>query len=93
MLYISPSSAATAESRVGEGREEGTEPRFLGDDLLAAQVGLADGHGRKEQRAGSEKDFRPVDLAGILLVGFFLSGRRESPGESSWWSARLRVSC
>ena len=58
--------------RVGEGREEGTEPRFLGDDLLAAQVGLADGHGRNEQRAGGEKDLRPVDLAGILLVGFFL---------------------
>ncbi|RGG50480.1 hypothetical protein DWX82_05875 [Odoribacter sp. AF21-41] len=58
--------------RVGEGRDTGTEPCFLGDDLFEVQVGFVDGHGRNEQRTGGEKDFRPVDLAGVLLVGFFL---------------------
>ena len=48
---------------------------FLREDnavRLARLGGLADGNGRNEQRTGGEKDFRPVDLAGVLLVGLFL---------------------
>ena len=48
---------------------------FLREDnaVRLARLGdLADGNGSNELRAGGEKDFRPVDLAGVLLVGLFL---------------------
>ena len=49
---------------------------FLREDnavRLARLGGLADGNGRNEQRAGGEKDFRPVDLSLVYssLAFFF----------------------